>query len=110
MANQEIDNIVDIIVRQFNPSRVLLFGSRARGTDAAESDYDLCIILQALSGRRLLLLREIRTALREYGKYDMDIIVLTEKEFSEKASLAPTLEYAIKREGVVLYDQRRHSA
>jgi predicted nucleotidyltransferase len=110
MNDNEMKGMLEIIVGRFRPLRVLLFGSRARGVETAGSDYDLCVILPFLPRRKLLLLREMRTALWKYGKYDLDIIILSEQEFNEKVPLAPTIEYAIQKEGVVLYDQRRHSA
>jgi predicted nucleotidyltransferase len=40
-----IQDLVDRIVREFHPQRVILFGSRAYGDPRPDSDVDLLVIL-----------------------------------------------------------------
>ena len=44
--------IVDRIVRGFSPRKIILFGSRARGTPAADSDVDLVVVTDRPGSRR----------------------------------------------------------
>jgi prevent-host-death family protein len=44
--------IVGRIVRLFDPERIVLFGSRARGTATADSDYDILVLLAHVENRR----------------------------------------------------------
>ena len=44
--------IVGRIVRLVDPVRIILFGSRARGTAASDSDYDLLVVLDRVEDRR----------------------------------------------------------
>jgi prevent-host-death family protein len=44
--------IVGRIVRLFDPGRIVLFGSRARGTATADSDYDILVLLAHVENRR----------------------------------------------------------
>ena len=37
--------LLDAIVRRFDPVEVILFGSRARGDDGPDSDWDLLVVL-----------------------------------------------------------------
>jgi predicted nucleotidyltransferase len=37
--------MVERIVAKFHPLRIVLFGSRARGTDTPDSDIDLLVVL-----------------------------------------------------------------
>ena len=39
-----LDEITSIIVQEFHPQKLILFGSRARGEAQENSDYDLLII------------------------------------------------------------------
>ena len=41
---EELKKVVDIIVRDFAPDKIILFGSRARGDFNNDSDYDLMIL------------------------------------------------------------------
>lgn len=43
--NRDIRRITEMLVREFHPSRVVLFGSRARGLDRPGSDVDLLVVL-----------------------------------------------------------------
>jgi len=55
-ARVEIDEtlreIVDRIVRGFSPVRIILFGSRARGTATADSDVDLLVVTDRPGSKR----------------------------------------------------------
>ena len=57
-----ISTMVDRIVRGFQPSQVVLFGSHARGTATEWSDVDLLVILPNVSDKRNKAI-EIRRAL-----------------------------------------------
>jgi len=37
---------IDIIVQVADPDKIILFGSRARGDNKKDSDYDICVIVQ----------------------------------------------------------------
>jgi len=41
----DIQELANRIAREFEPDRIILFGSYARGTAAADSDVDLLVIL-----------------------------------------------------------------
>jgi predicted nucleotidyltransferase len=41
----DIQELADRIVREFQPERIILFGSHARGTAGADSDVDLLVIV-----------------------------------------------------------------
>ena len=41
---QQLKEITDKIVRQFQPEKIILFGSQAWGTPNADSDFDLFIV------------------------------------------------------------------
>lgn len=47
-----LTHIVGRIVRAIDPVRIVLFGSRARGDNQPDSDYDLLVILDQVNDRR----------------------------------------------------------
>lgn len=46
MANsdQKLDQIVQCLKAEFKPSKIYLFGSRGRGDNRSDSDYDLILV------------------------------------------------------------------
>jgi len=42
---RDIQELADRIAREFNPERIILFGSYARGNPTPDSDVDLLVIL-----------------------------------------------------------------
>ena len=41
----DIENLAQRIVREFDPDKIILFGSYARGTAGPDSDVDLLVVL-----------------------------------------------------------------
>jgi predicted nucleotidyltransferase len=71
---------------EIGAERVLLFGSRARGDEKGDSDYDLIVVSPKFAGvhllRRGVRLRETWVRVGGYGP--MDILCLTPDEFREE--------------------------
>ena len=44
-VTKDIQKMVNRIVKEFQPERVILFGSRARGAGGPDSDVDLLIVM-----------------------------------------------------------------
>ena len=51
---EELREIQEQIVKLCAPEKILLFGSRAKGTATARSDIDLCVIASTTNKRALL--------------------------------------------------------
>jgi len=100
-ADVAVTEMVRRIVDRFHPDRIILFGSRARGDAAADSDADLLVVMP-LSGSR----RETATAIdMALWGVDLpaDVLVVTPEELeratnSEVGVLGPAL-----REGKTVY-------
>lgn len=43
-TDDQIQRITEIIINDYNPDKVILFGSRARGDDRPGSDIDILVI------------------------------------------------------------------
>ncbi len=95
------------IVDEAKPSRVLLFGSQARGDARDDSDVDLMVVcdepLSAQGGRRNLSGR-IRKRLKGFG-VAKDVLVFTEAEMDIwKDEINHCIARALE-EGRVLYER-----
>ena len=89
------------LVERFKPTRIILFGSQARGTADDHSDVDLLVIC-AVSGKKRDLMVAMDRALRGLG-IARDIVVLTPEEFARDQRIPGTLARPAAREGRVLY-------
>ncbi|MBX7256140.1 MAG: nucleotidyltransferase domain-containing protein [Candidatus Hydrogenedentes bacterium] len=96
-----IRQMVQRIVRKFDPERIILFGSHARGNPGPDSDVDLMVVVDVPGSKRERQL-EIRMALHDI-RVPKDIIVTAPEEFVWRKDIAGTLEEPAAREGIVLY-------
>ena len=97
--------MVDRIVRQFHPDRVILFGSHARGDAGPDSDVDLLVVM-AVDGLKREKAIEIGVALHDIH-VPKDIIVTTPEDFEWRKKTIGTIEYPAVNEGKVLYARSR---
>lgn len=88
------------IVAQFHPRRVVLFGSRAWGAPAVESDYDLLVLVDDDADARSVS-GQVSWALRDLPA-SFDVIVRTVSAWQRWAEAPLTLERRIEREGTDL--------
>lgn len=93
--------MVQRIVRQFHPERVILFGSHARGDAGPDSDVDLLVVMPVEGSRRDKQV-DIRVALHDI-RVPKDIIVTPPEDFAWRKDTVGTIEYPAVREGKVLY-------
>ncbi|HMN41679.1 MAG TPA: nucleotidyltransferase domain-containing protein [Phycisphaerales bacterium] len=103
MPQPPIQDILATIVAAFSPRRVVLFGSRARGTARPDSDVDLLIVMET----PLPFYERIRSVLRLFGvrPWSMDVIVLTPDEAAAQRTQRNSIIARAEREGEVLYEQ-----
>lgn len=101
----KIVSIIKQKVQQILPnSKVLLFGSQARGNNTADSDYDLLIIsdIELSPQQKKGYLRELNFELVKLLKKPFDILLNSQKEIEKKKQIpGHVVSWAIK-EGVLL--------
>lgn len=100
-AGNAIRHMVNRIVQQFRPEKVILFGSHARGEAGPDSDVDLLVVMPTSGSKREAQLR-VRGALRDI-RVPKDVIVSTPDEFAWRQRVAGTVERLATLEGRVLY-------
>lgn len=96
--------LLQAVVAYFNPRKVILFGSHARGEARVDSDHDLLVVIdddfpsEKLSGNQ---------AMRPRGRYrgPVDIVPMRHSVFEDRATIIGSLANTAEEEGVVIYDR-----
>jgi uncharacterized protein len=96
--------IVEILVEAAHPTRIILFGSHARGESRSHSDIDLVIVEREVSSRYEEMVRLTR-ALAPL-RIPVDVLVYSEADVAEKGDWLGTALRSALREGEVLYAAR----
>lgn len=102
-VNKHIQQMVDRIVAQFHPEKIILFGSHARGDGTADSDVDLLIVMNVNGSKR----RQAIAIDLSLGGIPLpaDIIVATPNELAAyKDNIGSIIREALQ-EGKVLYER-----
>lgn len=98
-----IQEMVERLVKQYAPQKVVLFGSYAYGRAHSDSDIDLLIIKETperFLDRWITVRRILSDPQRKVG---LDILVLTPREISERLARGDQFVAEIVKMGKVLY-------
>jgi uncharacterized protein len=96
--------IVEKIVREVAPRRIILFGSRSRGQETESSDLDLLVVQD--SGRPNRQVRRQIECLLWGRRFAVDLIVVTPEQVDRNvADGNPFYTRHILGEGKILYDR-----
>ena len=96
-----LEQIVERVVEVAHPSRVILFGSAARGEADADSDVDLVVVVPG-DVHRGRLAGEIYHNLQGLCT-PVDVVVVTEDDVRRYGDKIGTVLYPALREGIVIY-------
>jgi uncharacterized protein len=103
MKNPEIEKIKEIIVKEYQPDRIILFGSQAREDNAPESDIDILVISDRESELPRYK-RGLKVRLKLAGiKTPLDLLFYTHSEFTKYQGVRQSFTAAVAKEGVVIY-------
>lgn len=102
IAQRHIDRAVDILVREANPRKIILFGSISRNEMHEDSDIDLFVIEDHVDDQRREMVR-LRKALRPL-KIPVDIMVADQETVDQWGALPSTAMYWALKEGQVIHD------
>src|SRR5688572_10619751 len=106
MSNQpSVEQIAQRIVTAFDPLRIVLFGSRARGDARLDSDVDILVEMSS----DLSPAERIRAVDRLFTPrtWPLDIVVFTPDEAATQRASQNSLVGIAEREGRVLYERSR---
>ena len=96
--------IKDVILAHLPDARVVLFGSRARGTEDRQSDYDLLVITARnfTQKERLSWSSSMHKSIVNVLDTPVDVLLFSEAEISEKKALPGHIVRTALKEGIVI--------
>ncbi|MFL0251159.1 nucleotidyltransferase domain-containing protein [Clostridium neuense] len=106
LNDNDINRIVNRIVTNINPNKIILFGSYAYGKPNEDSDLDLLIIKDMLMEKHKRG-REIRKFLRGM-KIPIDLLIYTNSEIEVLKNHKSTFISEILENGRVLYNKHNY--
>ncbi len=94
--------VVRRLVEAYRPERIYLFGSRARGDAAPDSDYDLLLVISDEAPPEHLRSRLAYERLWETGTA-ADVLVWRHTPFESRLHLPASLPATVLREGKLIH-------
>ena len=101
----ELNTIVKTIANTGMASKIILFGSLARGEDKPDSDIDLCVLTPITDRRPRDITVDLRMAIWNVQKTPLDLLTYNQERFAHHASRTTSFEHKINTEGVVVYER-----
>ena len=98
----DVEDAVERLAYAFDPLRIVVFGSYARGDARPGSDLDLLVVLPTVADKRRVALdmRHVLSGLN-VGK---DVIVATPEEIKERGWIIGTVLHRALKEGEIVYE------
>ncbi len=89
-------------LRKYEPERIILFGSHARGEADEYSDLDI-VVIKETEERFLDRLKTVYELVQP--TFALDVVVYTPEEFAEMQRLGNPFIEMVLREGIVVYEK-----
>jgi predicted nucleotidyltransferase len=106
VSREIIQEATKRLIEKFDPERIILFGSYARGTADEHSDVDFMVITDHVGKQnRLHLMTKMDDTLGGMG-IAKDIVVLTQEEFEVDKDIPGTIARYAAKEGKLLYERK----
>ena len=93
--SKELNEIVEIVIKDLNPKKIILFGSRGKGNFRFNSDYDIAVDSKQNDFRTKRRVKEKLDEVAGLKKVDVIFMNEVEKEFKE----------IINKTGRILYER-----
>lgn len=102
LSAKQLKDTVSAVVDFAHPSKIILFGSYARGEADDESDLDLLVIKPKVKNKGMEMVG-VRHAIGNLG-IGVDVLVYSEEEVDEWGHLPGGALYWALKEGKLLYE------
>jgi predicted nucleotidyltransferase len=94
---------IERITRRFDPLRIILFGSWARGNARPDSDLDLLVVLPHIENKRRAAVEILRVL--NGLPVSKDVVVTTPEEIAARGNVIGHVLRPALREGKVIYER-----
>jgi predicted nucleotidyltransferase len=102
--NAHIKRLCEEIAREFNPEKIILFGSQAYGKPRVESDIDLLVVMH-YEGSPFRQAGEIlKRVIPQVGVLPIDLLVRTPDQINERLAIGDQFVSEILERGKVMYE------
>ena len=105
-----IPKMVSVLAKRFDPMKIILFGSRARGEQRPDSDVDLLVVLPSVDEDERRTARAVVSAsIAHLGRaVPKDVLVATQAELDMvvESNRNWCAHYHAVKEGVTIYAKR----
>lgn len=101
---KEAENILQEIITQCNPEKVILFGVKQNILTQAIKSLDFCIIVPDTGEKKQELLPKLYLAIE--SSVPFQLVIYTAREWTEMISDPTSHADAIQQKGTVLYEQK----
>ena len=99
----ELDNIVNTLVDTGIVSRIILFGSYARGEETPDSDLDLCVLTPRKDIHPIDLMADFHKKIWYINTTPLDLLAYNQDHFYFHAKRPTSFEHEIAENGVLIY-------
>jgi predicted nucleotidyltransferase len=100
---ENINTVVEKIITNYQPQKIILFGSYANGSPTKDSDLDLLIIKNS-DTPKIERNRQVRRLLKDLY-FPVDVFIKTEQEYNKYKDVIGTVVYSAHQYGKVLYGE-----
>ncbi len=102
--NQELEKIVEVLKKNYNPQKIILFGSLARGELHKGSDIDMLIIKDSKKKRYYRVLEVLEMVKEIKRNFPFGPLIITPKEFEKGFQENRYFIRQIAKDGKILYE------
>jgi len=102
--NDELTRFVDLVVREFAPYKIILFGSMAEGKPRLWSDIDIIVVRDT---DKNFIDRGLEIRHRFHPRIGLDLLVYTPEEFADMVEERLFFQEEVVKKGKVLYERTK---